>query len=162
MADFLLIFPYLRIALFALIILVTFIYAIPIVCLRRFHHRNNVLTLNICIATFLSSLYWLSISLIFQIDAVARMSLLLEQCRLAMVLPVALTLQVPLSFATASLNRLCAVVYHHQSLFKTKSWIAMNIVAQWILGGLLALPLLIGYGEVNHLSEICLDHFLFF
>lgn len=162
MADFLLIFPYLRIALFALTILVILIYTIPIVCLHRFHHRNNILTLNICIAIFLSSLYWLSISLLFQIDVVARMSLLLEQCRLAMVLPIALTLQVPLSFATASLNRLCAVLYHHRSLFKRKSWIIMNIVAQWLLGVLLALPLLIGYGEVNHLLEIRLEHFLFF
>ena len=148
MAAFLLIFPYLRIALFALILLVTLIYSIPIICVRRFHHRNNILTLNICIATFLSSLYWLAISLIFQLDFAAQISLLMEYCRLAAVLPVALTLQVPLSFATASLNRLCAVVYHHRSAFKTKFWITTNITAQWILGGLLSLPLLAGYGPV--------------
>jgi hypothetical protein len=147
MVNFLLVFPYLRIALFGLIILVAFVYSIPIICLRRFHYRNNMLTLNICVVTVLCSLYWFLFYVMFEYDMWGTFGFLLNNCIFVSIFPVILTLQVPLSFVTASINRLCAVVYH-QPFFKTKYWIPICILAQWIFGTALTLPILCGIGPV--------------
>ena len=148
MINFLLVFPYLRVILFGLIILVACVYSIPIVCHRRFHYRNNMLTLNICVVAILCSLYWFLFYVMFEYDLMGTFAFLLSNCIFVSIFPVILTLQVPLSFVTASINRLCAVVYHHRPFFKTKHWILLCILAQWVFGTVLTLPILIGIGRV--------------
>jgi hypothetical protein len=44
-----------QIVIFILVILLAFIYLIPIILIRRFHNVNNVFTVNLC-----SCIYWLS------------------------------------------------------------------------------------------------------
>ncbi|CAF2686482.1 unnamed protein product [Rotaria sp. Silwood2] len=55
-----------------------------------------------------------------------------------------ITLQVPFSFITASIYRFCSVVYYNKNLFKTKQWVFICIVCQWIFGLLMTLPVLLG------------------
>jgi hypothetical protein len=148
MIDFQRLFPYLRIILFGIIVLVAIIYSIPIMCLRRFHYRNNFLTLNICIATTLCSLYWFLFYLMLELNAIGTFMFLLDSCQFVSLFPVLLTLQVPFSFLTVSINRLFAVVYHNRVLFKRKSWTIICLAAQWILGAILTIPILTGIGQV--------------
>ena len=142
MVAFLLIFPYLRITLFGLILLVALIYCIPILRLRRYRYRNNLLTLNICLATILSSIYWFIFYLFLEIDRLRTVTFITAHCHWFLVVPVILTLQVPFSFVTASFNRLCVIVYPHKSSFKSTRWILICIFIQHLLCVVLPLPML--------------------
>lgn len=149
MVDLQTILSYFRICLFGLIIVVSLIYSIPIIFLRRFHYRYNILTLNICLATTFASIYWFFFYLMFHLDTWATFTFLMNNCRFSSIFPVILTLQVPFSFVTTSINRFCAVVYHNRVLFKTKSWILVSIGFQWIFCSFLSLPLLSNIGMVK-------------
>ena len=149
MVSFLVIFPYLRITLFGLILLVASIYCIPIFCLRRYFYRNNLLTLNICLATILSSIYWFIFYLFLEIDYLRTVTFIAEHCQWFLIVPLILTLQVPFSFVTASFNRLCVVVYPYKPLFKSTRWILICILIQHLLCIILPLPMLSGAMQVE-------------
>ena len=149
MADFMRIFTFIRMVLFGLTVFVALIYSAPIVCLRRFHYRNNMLTINICVATILCSLYWFVFYLMLELYPFETLMFLFNNCAFASIFPVLLTLQVPLSFVTASVNRLCAVVYNNRPLFKKKRWLVICILAQWVFGTVLTVPIFFGIGLVS-------------
>ena len=149
MADFLLIFPYLRIILFGLIVIIASIYSLPIIILKRFHYRNNFITLNICVATIFSALYWFLFYLMFQLDTMETFRFMLRNCRFVSIVPVILTLQVPLSFVTGSINRFWAIVYHQNRWHKSKHSLIACIFTQWTVGTLLTLPILAGINPVR-------------
>ncbi len=65
-------------------------------------------------------------------------------CVFVFIVPTILTLEIPLSFATISIHRFCSVVYYHKNFFKTKKWIFICILGQWIFGILSILPILSG------------------
>ncbi|CAF1568837.1 unnamed protein product [Rotaria sp. Silwood1] len=144
MVNFEQIFSLLRIILFALITLVALIYAIPIIFIRRFHHRNMILTLNICSVTIFCSLYWTIFYAILQLNPLLIYKFMLKSCTFVMIFSTCITLQVPFSFITASIYRFCSVVYYNKNLFKTKQWVFICIVCQWIFGLLMTLPVLLG------------------
>lgn len=154
MADFMRIFTFIRLILFGLTMLVALIYSAPIVCLRRFHYRNNMLTINICVATIFCSLYWFIFYLMLELRPYDTFMFLFNTCAFASIFPVLLTLQVPLSFVTASVNRLCAVVYSNRALFKKKRWLIICIVGQWIFGTLLIMPIFTGIGLVRRTTLV--------
>lgn len=151
MVDFDDIFSYLRIVLFGLIVLIACIYSIPIIFLRRFHYRNNILTLNTCLATICCSLYWFLFYIMLELDLLGTYSFLLNACVFVFIVPTILTLQVPLSFVTISINRFCAVVYHNKNFFKRKQWVFICILFQWLFGIIFTLPILSGIQLVRFL-----------
>lgn len=146
--DFQVFVSFLGIAVFGLIVVIAAIYCVPIIFVRRFHHRNNLLTLNICFATSLCSLYWFLFYLILQFDIESITLFLLNNCRFTSLFPVILTLQVPFSFVTASINRFCSIVFD-RAIFRTKRWIALCIANQWIMCSFLPLPILASIDNVN-------------
>lgn len=148
MVDFQLIASYLGISLFGIIIIIALIYSIPIIFLKRFHHRHSVLTLNICFATIICSSYWFIFYLISQLDLSRIVIYLINYCRFASIVPVILTVQVPFSFVTVSVNRLFALISNHP-FFKTKFWIGLSVALQWCLCSLLPLPILTDLGPVQ-------------
>lgn len=143
------IFAILRVVLFGLIVLVALIYSIPIIFIRRFHNRNNILTLNICIATILCCLYWFIFYIMLKVDLVGVYLFMVNTCIFVFIVPTILTLQIPFSFITVSIHRLCCVVYYRKNLFKTKKWIAICILAQWVFGIICMLPILSGIEMVK-------------
>lgn len=133
--------------LFILIILLALIYLMPIIFLTRFHRRNNVLTLNVCVATIFCCAVWLPDAKIFtSADTLARWEQFYTYLR---VLQTLFTIQVPFSFVLVSIHRYCSIVYRKQSFFKTKRWIVLCIASQWSLGTVLAWPDFIGLGLVR-------------
>ena len=147
------IFSIIRIILFGLIVLIAFVYSIPIIFIRRFHHRNNILTLNICIATLFCCLYWFIFYIMLRIDLFETYRFMMRSCAFVVIVPVILTLQIPFSFVTVSIHRLCCIQYHNKNLFKTKKWIAICILAQWILGVIFILPILSGVKWTVRVSQ---------
>ncbi|CAF1177558.1 unnamed protein product [Rotaria sordida] len=144
MVDFEAIFSLLRIILFAILTLVTFIYSIPIIFIRRFHRRNMILTLNICSVTICCSLYWTIFYIILEFNPLIIYKFMLDSCRFVLIFSTLITLQVPFSFVTASINRFCSVVYFNKNLFKTKQWVFICILFQWIFGIIITLPVVLG------------------
>jgi len=160
MTDFDQIFSILRIILFGLIILVATIYSIPILFIRRFHHRNNILTLNICLVTICCCLYWVFFYTMLYINISGTYQYMLNTCIFVYIVPTILTLQIPFSFVTVSVNRFCCVVYYHKNFFKTKRWILICILSQWIFGILCILPTLLGIQLVR--VFLCKKYYIVF
>ena len=52
---------------YSIVAVLALIYSLPILCIRRFQHRNNIFTLNVCLTMELNSLFWLPtvISILF-------------------------------------------------------------------------------------------------
>ena len=147
------IFGILRVVLFGLIILVALIYSIPIIFIRRFHHGNNILTLNICVATIICCLYWFIFYIMLQMNLFGTHLFTTNTCIFVFIVPTILTLQIPFSFVTVSIHRLCCVVYYRKNLFKTKKWIAICILVQWVFGIVCMLPILSGIEMVRFRSK---------
>lgn len=132
------VFSIIEIIIFTIIILCVLIYSIPIICIRRFHQHNNILTLNVCLATVLCCLSWLPI---FVVPLSANLYEFLINTSIYLVIAETIfTIQVPFSFVTAAIHRYCSIVYHSKSFFKTKRWIILCIGGQWILGFILSVP----------------------
>lgn len=149
------IFSVIRIILFGLIVLVAFVYSIPIMFMHRFHHRNNILTLNICIATIFCCIYWFIFYIILRVDLLGTYSFMIRSCAFVSIVPVILTLQIPFSFVTVSIHRLCCIQYHNKNFFKTRKWIAICILTQWILGVVSILPIPSGVKWTVRISQSC-------
>ena len=132
------IFQWLETTLFILIILFALIYSIPIALLPRFHHRNDILTVNVCVATISCCVAWLPDTEVFTSSSIVprwkRFYISLQ------VLQTFFTIQVPFSFVLASVHRYCSIVYRKKKFFKTKQWIFLCIASQWVLGAMMSLP----------------------
>ncbi len=85
---------------------------------------------------------------------------MLNSCIFVFIVPTILTLQIPLNFVTVSINRFCSVVYYHKNFFKTKRWILICILSQWIFGILCILLILSGIQLVR--VFLCKKYYIVF
>jgi len=132
------VFSFIEVLILTIIILFAFIYSIPIICIRRFHQHNNLLTLNVCLATILCCLSWLAI---FTIPLLANPYDKSRESWMYLNIPqTVFTIQVPFSFVVSSIHRYCSIVYHTKIFFKTKRWLIICIGGQWILAFILSIP----------------------
>lgn len=130
-----------------LIIIFSITYSIPVLFIRRFHHHNNILTVNVCIATIVSCVYWILYYIAMQLDAERTSSEAL--CAFLTVVQIICTIQVPLSIVAVSIHRFCIIIYHTNTFFRTKRWVFTCILLQWILGILLSLLTLLDIQSVR-------------
>ncbi len=129
-----------RIAILSLVSIVACLYAIPICFIRQFHKPLHLLTLNVCIAEFMCSTYWL---IFYIMNAYYPLILWTAQSCLPIIyLQHFVNCQVFYGICIVSLNRLLTIVYPKRRLFGTKRWTAICIGVQWIFGALLPLPIL--------------------
>jgi hypothetical protein len=122
------------IALPVITILLSLIYLIPILFLRRFHNVNNVFTLNFCFAAICCDIYWLSYSVMIHFFPTSYPYNDAASCFLLNYFQVMCTIQVPYAVVSVSIHRLCSVVYYTKPFFKTKQWAIICISSQWIVG----------------------------
>jgi hypothetical protein len=141
--SILLIFEYI---ILVLIISFAILYCIPIIFIRRFHQPNNMLTFNVCLATISSAVYWMYYE-IYQQKATAHFSD--DLCAFLSFIQTVFTLHTPLSIVTVSIHRFCIVIYHTKNFFRTKRWVLICCLSQWILGVLLSLVALFGNQSVR-------------
>jgi hypothetical protein len=66
--------------LFLIIIISACIYSIPIICIRRFRHNNNIFTVNVCLATILNCLSWLPFHVWWSNGFYYKITALFERC----------------------------------------------------------------------------------
>jgi hypothetical protein len=127
-----------EITLFIITILLTFIYLIPILLIRRFHNVNNVFTVNLCFAAICCDTYTLATYLTSNFFPTNFIDPVI--CFVLTHFGMMCTIQVPLALVEVSIHRLCSVVYHTKPFFKKKQWLIICISSQWTAGFIFSLP----------------------
>jgi hypothetical protein len=124
--------------MFTGVALMAFIYSLPIVCVRRFQHRNNIFTWNVCCAILLNSLSRLvtSVSPLFGYS----LAFVRKKWPWLYVLQIVSDVAIPYTLVLVSFHRCFAIVYPVKRVFQTKIWMMACFAGQWILIGLLSIP----------------------
>lgn len=146
--------------LFSTIIL-SLIYSIPILFLKHFRNRTNILTLNICLIIICFSFIHIACSII----TIFYRNLLLNDffCNLITYIRIMISFQTSFTFVIVSIHRLGCVVYYSNSFFKTKKWLITCIGSQWCVGLIAPLIFLSTNNNVKKRKKTnFLLHFYFF
>ncbi|CAF4265153.1 unnamed protein product, partial [Adineta steineri] len=138
MADIPRIFAILRATGYGLCVLLAIIYAIPILFLRRFRHRNNILTLNISLVVMFCSSFWCMYFTMYEFYPAYLFRN--ATCPILFFTIIICTCQLPFTFLMITINRFCSIIYTAKPFFKTKKFVAICIATQWIGGFLVAIP----------------------
>ncbi|CAF4131407.1 unnamed protein product [Adineta steineri] len=136
--DFAHILALIRIILFGSTVLISFVYSIPILFVRRFHNRVNILTLNICLASLICSIYFTVYFIMF--DYYIQYLFTEQTCLFILFIQSFVSCGIPWSIVTLSISRFCTVIYHTKAFFKTKIFMALCFACQWTAGCLMSLP----------------------
>ncbi len=126
------IFSLLKTTVVIIIILLSFIYWIPIICICRFHQPNSLFTLDLSVATILCCLSWLpqyAANMFDNSDDFTNQAMIF-----LLIVQILFTIQVRLSFMVVSVHRYCSLVYHTKIFLRRKRWIILSIGSQWLLG----------------------------
>jgi hypothetical protein len=130
-----------QVIVFAVIILLTLVYSIPLLIFRRFHHRTHVFTINVCVAILCCSIYWVVSLAMTEINV--RQFYNIQTYSLVFYAQTMCTLQVPMALIVVSIHQLCCVVFYSKAIFKTKRWAFFCVTCQWIFGSIISLPVVI-------------------
>ena len=143
-------------ALYAVIVLLALIYSLPTLCIRRFQHRNNIFTLNVCLTTAFSCLWWIPtcLSPLFGCPSVS----LLKMLPWLHILQTTSDMVIPYSLVLVSFHRCCSIVYPHKRFFRTRRWTFVCFVGQWIIATLLSIPVFLFPSWVGAFSKRLCAH----
>ncbi len=151
MVDISRIFALLKITVFGISILLALIYSLPILLLRRFHHRLNILTVNICLAMVVTSIYYMAY---FIMQEYYIEDLFTEKiCAFLFYLQTISNCQLPFSFTVLTINRFCSIIYPRKAFFKTKKFVVICVTSQWIAACVLSLPFVFAIRPVKILLK---------
>ncbi len=137
----------LQICVLSSIISLTLAYSIPFILFQRLRHRSHVFTISVCGAILCCSIYWLVCYVMT--DTNGQQFYNAKTCSLVFYMETMCTLQVPLALMVVSIHRLCCVVYYNKLFFKSKQWISICIICQWMVGIIMSLPIFIRNGPVR-------------
>ncbi len=151
MTDIVGIFALLKIILFGISILLALIYSLPILLLRRFHHHLNLLTVNICLAMIVTSIYWMGYFIMWEYDIANLFTQ--KTCTFLFYLQSMNSCFVPFAFVTLTINRFCSIIYRTKVFFKTKRFMVICVASQWIAACLLSLPFVFAIQPVKILLK---------
>jgi hypothetical protein len=137
-----------NIIILLLAVIPALIYLISIILVQRFHTTNNILTSNVCLATIICCLYWVSSnvaqgffpSVMLQYAALYFFSSYFEtmiNCLLVY------------SLAVVTINRFVAINYPNKIFFRKRAWPFVSSVGHWVGAIILPIPLLVYCIKVN-------------
>ncbi|CAF0720852.1 unnamed protein product [Adineta ricciae] len=127
-----------QVTILVLASLLSIIYLIPIILIRRFHTINNVFTANLSIAAFCCSTYWLIyfVLYLFYTNVLSGNTI----CAILGYFEMMCTLQMPLAIVATSIHRLLSITYSKRSTLSTKRRAIMCISGHWLACIVLPLP----------------------
>jgi len=138
MTDISHILALIKITGFGITILLALFYSLTILCIRRFHHRLNIITVNICVTVICSSIFWMGYFIMWEYYI---QDLFTEKtCTFLFYLQSISTCLIPLAFVTLTVNRFCSIIYSRKAFFTTKKFVIICIATQWIVACILSLP----------------------
>ncbi len=151
MTDIARIFALVKITVFGISILLALIYSLPILLLRRFHHRLNILTVNICLAMIVTSMYYMPYFIMQEYYIQDLFTV--KTCTFLFYLQTISTCQLPFSFTVLTINRFCSIVYRTKVFFKTRKFVVICVASQWIAACVLSLPFVFAIQPVKILLK---------
>jgi hypothetical protein len=128
-----------EIAILLINIVLTWIYILPIIFVRRFHTVTNMLTCNFCLASFICCTHWA----VFHILCYFYPTILngsVSSCTFIPYFQTMVNCLVIYSLAMITVNRFFIVIYPSKGLFKKYTWFFISSTVQWILAIVLPLP----------------------
>ena len=143
-------FAIVEVALTSIITLLALIYSLPILCVRRFHHRNNMFTLNVCWTTILCALVY-GVVFIRPLLGQASVHFISENPWL-IVLQIFIGASLMLSFVLVAFHRCCSIVFHRIRFFRTKQWVMVCLAGEWTLAATICIPFLVDPKKVRLVS----------
>jgi hypothetical protein len=152
MADISHILALIKITFFGVTILLTLIYSIPILFIRRFQHPVNLLTLNICLTTICTSIYWMVYFIMWEYYIEYLFTSM--TCTFLFYIQTVSVCQVSFAFVMITINRYCSIVHSTKAFFKTKTFVAICVASQWFVCCVLSVPFLTSIEPVNDFSDI--------
>jgi len=139
---------FIQIILLSSIIVLTWIYALPIIFIQRFHTVTNILTCNVCFAGFLCSLHWAIYYLVYSFyPNIINKSI--TSCTIVPYFQTMFTCLVVYSLTMITINRFFLVIYPNKTLFKRHTWSFISSVVPWIIAIILPLPYFTLSSKVN-------------
>jgi hypothetical protein len=152
MADISHILALIKITFFGVTILLTLIYFIPILFIRRFQHPVNLLTLNICLTTICTSIYWMVYFIMWEYYIEYLFTSM--TCTFLFYIQTVSVCQVSFAFVMIAINRYCSILHSTKAFFKTKKFVAICVASQCIICCVLSVPFLTSIEPVNDFSEL--------
>ncbi|CAF1391552.1 unnamed protein product [Adineta steineri] len=128
-----------RNTVYSAVLLIALVYSCLILLISRFRHQNNMFILNLCLNTITTSVYFIIYFYAIDYDMPQSMCILFNYAfNIA-------SIQIPFAFVAFTVHRFCVVVYHRKALFKTKRWVVVCILTQWIAQFIISLPFVFEY-----------------
>jgi hypothetical protein len=138
----------LQIIILLTIIVLTWLYVLPIIFIRRFHTATNMLTCNVCLVSFLCSVYWI----VYYILCAFYPSIINKSTTSCAIVPYFQTMVnclVIYALTMISINRFFVVIYPNKRLFKRHTWPFISSIIEWIVAIVLPLPYIVASSTVN-------------
>lgn len=129
-----------KVLIFTIIICFCFIYCLPILLIPRFHCRSNILTVNLSIAFMCCCIYWLIYCISY--DYFNQLLTYEKSYAFQIYAQIMCTCQLVFAFIAIPINQLLPIIYHTKLFFKTKKCLTLCILAQWIAGFIVPVPLI--------------------
>lgn len=117
------------------------VYCVSIICVRRFHHRNHMFVLNICLAILVTAVYFIVYFTMFYFDYPRLYAA--PTCIFLHYAYSICSAIIQFSFISYSVYRFCLIRYQAKPFFRTKRWVFLCIAGGWLVVALLSLPFLL-------------------
>ena len=141
------IFAIVQAILLVVIALLALVYSLPILCIRRFQHRNNIFALNVCLTAIAACIVFAWVTVL------PSLSIAFERFSLANSWPSSvqalLAFSMILSFVLVALHRCCSILFHQQRFFRSKQWVVICLVSQWIVASIGSIPHFVSSPQVR-------------
>ena len=118
-------------------VLLALVYSVPIVFIRRFQRRHSIFTVNVCLAVVLLGVSSFVHFMWIAIDPSYTPQMPMFRCLNSLRALAGTSL--PLAIVVVPCHRCISIVYSDTRFFRTKQWITVCIVCQWIAAAGLAL-----------------------
>jgi hypothetical protein len=152
---------FIQLIILSIIIVLAWIYILPIIFIRRLHTVSNLLTCNVCLVSFLGSLYW-TVYYVFNGFYSTDLNKCILSCTIVSYFQTLINCLMIYAFLMISINRFFLIIYPNRRLFKRLTWCFISFMIQCIIAIILSLPYFILVFEVIMYSVIMkISYFVF-
>ncbi|UJR18883.1 hypothetical protein I4U23_022011 [Adineta vaga] len=148
MVDILYVIVIIQAIIFVLTIPFPLLYLLSIIFIKRFHTANNILTASFCLNCLMCVIYWAieKTSGLFDIYVLYRTPILITLTSSAGQI---LNCSVVHSLVAITINRCFTICFPMKRFFKSKAWIYLSIIVQWIFTLLISIPIVLHNSKVS-------------
>jgi len=147
-----------QLMILSIIIILSWMYALPIIFIPRFHTVSNILTFNVCLVSFLCSLHWTIYYILYSFYPTVMNKCTLS-CTVVPYFQTMVNCLVIYALIMITINRFFLVIYPNKPLFKRERWSIISSIVQWIISIILPLPYFTLSSKVNIHYSNNPDHF---